>query len=126
MSQLSDHQKLIKKLTRDHNATVKRLEAARDVCSVGTNSYRQYEESIASERRKHVASLVEFGVIPTDLGKATRTEFHYVAHVHVMPASREEAEALVRSQIKKDIPKLAISDADTAIRNTLEQEYPTK
>jgi hypothetical protein len=126
MSTLNEHQRLIKRLTRDHNATIKRLEAARDVCSIGTNSYRQYEESIASERRKHVQSLVDFGVIPQNLENAQKTEFHYISHVHVLPASRAEAEAIMQSQIKKEVAELNYTEADEAIRAEFESNYPTK
>jgi hypothetical protein len=123
MSNLTAPEKLIRKLTRDHNATIKRLEAARDVCSIGTNSYRQYEQAIADERRKHTAQLVEFGVIPQDLQKATQVEYHYVAHCHTMPASRAEAEALVREGMLKDIGKLHYEPADEEIRATLEEKF---
>ena len=123
MSTLSTPEKLIRKLTRDHNATIKRLEAARDVCSIGTNSYRQYEQTIAEERRKHTAQLVEFGVIPQDLQQATKTEYHYVAFVHTMPANRAEAEALVRAGMLKDVAKLHYTDADEEIRRKLEENF---
>ena len=123
MSTLSTHEKLIRKLTRDHNATIKRLEAARNVCSIGTNSYRQYEQTIAEERRKHTAQLVEFGIIPQDLQKATKTEYHYVAHCHTIPANRAEAEALVHAGMLKEIGKLHYTDADEAIRKELEEKY---
>jgi hypothetical protein len=123
MSTLSRPEKLIRKLTRDHNATIKRLEAAREVCSIGTNSYRQYEQAIAEERRKHTAQLVEFGVIPQDLQNAAQTEYHYVAFVHTMPANRAEAEALVHAGMVKDTPKLRYSDADEEIRCKLEQDF---
>ncbi len=123
MSQLNQHEKLIRKLTRDHNATIKRLEAAREVCSVGTNSYRQYEESIASERRKHIAALVEFGVVPQDLAALSKTEFIYVAHVQAMPANRAELEKLLGKQMVKASDGLHYDDPDEAIREQLQSEY---
>ncbi|MFZ0859973.1 MAG: hypothetical protein WCA27_14925 [Candidatus Sulfotelmatobacter sp.] len=123
MSTLSTHEKLIRKLTRDHNATIKRLEAARDVCSIGTNSYRQYEQTIAEERRKHTAQLVEFGIIPQDLQKATKTEYLYISHCHTVPANREEMEKLLSEQAIKACKGLHYSDADEEIRRKLEQDF---
>lgn len=123
MSSLSAPEKLIRKLTRDHNATIKRLEAARDACSIGTNSYRQYEVSIADERRKHTAQLVEFGIIPQELQKATKVEYLYVAHCHTVPANREEMEKLLSEQAIKACKGLHYSDEDEAIRAKLEQDF---
>lgn len=126
MSQLNEHQRLIKRLTKDHNATIKRLEAARDICSIGTNSYRQYEESIASERRKHVQSLVDFGVIPQNLENAQKTEFLYVAFSNVTPANRAELEALLHKQKVKACDGLHVSDEDVRLREEFEGNFPTK
>lgn len=123
MSSLNEHQRLIKRLTRDHNATIKRLEAARDVCSLGTNSYRQYEQAIAEERRKHVQSLVDFGVIPQNLEAATKTEFLYVAFSNVCPANRTELDALLSKQMRKAAEGLHYDDADEAIRQQLEEDF---
>lgn len=123
MSTLNQHEKLIRKLTRDHNATIKRLEKARDVCSIGTNSYRQYEESIASERRKHTEQLVAFGVVPQNLGNLTKTEFLYVAFSNVAPANRTELEALLGKQRIKACEGLNYSESDEQIRAALAKEY---
>ncbi len=123
MSTLSTPEKLIRKLTRDHNATIKRLEAARDACSIGTNSYRQYEVSIADERRKHTAQLVEFGIIPQELQKATAVEYLYIAHCHTIPANREELQKLLSEQAIKACKGLNYSEADEEIRRKLEQDF---
>jgi len=120
---LTDHQKLIKKLTRDHNATIKRLEAARDICSVGTNSYRQYEESIAAERRKHTEQLVSFGIIPADLGKATQDHFVYISHMQTMPTNEAELQQALGTQLRKACKDLNLSPADEEIRAQLQQEF---
>jgi hypothetical protein len=124
MSSLNQHEKLIRKLTRDHNATIKRLEKARDVCSIGTNSYRQYEESIASERRKHTEQLVAFGVVPQNLGNLTKTEFIYVAHCASIPANKAELDKLLHGQLLKASKDLHYDAADEATRAKLEEEYP--
>ncbi len=123
MTSLSTHEKLIRKLTRDHNATIKRLEAARDACSIGTNSYRQYEVSIADERRKHTAQLVEFGIIPQELQKATKVEYLYVAHCHTVPANREELQRLLSEQAIKACKGLHYDEDSERIRKELEEKF---
>jgi len=123
MSTLSTPEKLIRKLTRDHNATIKRLEKARDICDPGTNSYRQYEVSIADERRKHTQQMVEFGVVPENLQRATKTEYLYVAHCHTIPANREELKKLLDEQAIKACKGLNYTDEDERIRKELEAKY---
>ena len=120
---MTDAEKLIRTLKRDHKATIKRLETARDACSIGTNSYRQYEQAIADERRKHVAQLVQFGVIAQDLQAQTKTEYIFVSHV-ATDITRETLAKLIAERTAKECEGLHYSDEDEAIRKQFDAEFP--
>jgi hypothetical protein len=120
---LTDEKKRVKKLHKSYNDARKRITEAILGLNPGTGVYLSYAKALQDLDSKERAEEIALGLTPANLGAMVTTEFHYVAHVSVMPATREEAEAIVRSQIKKDIPKLAISDADEAMRKQLGEEY---
>jgi hypothetical protein len=118
----TEAERLIRTLKRDHKATIKRLETARDASNIGTNSYRQYEQAIADERRKHVAQLVEFGVIAQDLQAQTKTEYIFVSHV-AHAVTRETLATILAELDSKAHKGLHYSDKDEAIRKQLDEEF---
>jgi len=123
MSDLTEGKKLQKRLTKDHNATIQRLEAARDSLEIGTNSYLHYEEAINEERRKHTAQLVAFGVIPKDLKTASATRFMYVSFLGVVPSNQKELDELLAVQMKAACEDLDYSPESEQWRAELAENF---
>jgi hypothetical protein len=123
MSTLSTPEKLIRRMHKSYNDARKLIKAAMAECSVGTNTHLMHVKALAELDAKERLEEISIGIVPQDLQQATRTEYHYIAHVHVMPANRAEAKALVRAETAKDVSKLHYSDADEEIRRKLEQEF---
>ncbi len=96
---------LIAKMTRSHDAMIEKLEASLQSCSPGTNSYTRILSAIADEMRKHAAFLQSSGIIPTDLGTATRSTYVYRAIVDRSPA------------------KMYVSPEDEKVRDALDKEF---
>jgi hypothetical protein len=123
MSTLSTPEKLIRRMHKSYNDARKLIKKAMAECSVGTNTHLQHVKALAELDAKERAEEIEIGIVPQDLQKATKTEYHYIAHVHVMPANRAEAEAIVQAQTAKEVSKLHYTDADEAIRKQLEEDF---
>jgi len=126
MTALNDNEKLIRSMKRDHKKLIKQFDAAIAEARVGTGVHTRLLEAKSKTNERHRDELVKFGVVPSDLGQARKTEYIYVAFLPKAVGSRAEAEALVRAQQLEDISKLNLSDADEAIRAELEAEFPTR
>jgi hypothetical protein len=120
---MTDNEKRIRRMRKSYNDTRKLIREAMEKCSSGTNTHLQHVKALAELDAKERAEEIALGLAPQDLGRATKTEYHFVAHCHVLPANREEAEALVAAQTRKDVAKLHYSDADEAIRKQLEEKF---
>lgn len=123
MSQLDNADKLIRRMHKSYNDARKQIKAAMAECSAGTQTHLAHIKALAELDAKERAEEIAVGIAPQDLQKATQLEYHYVAHVHTIPANRAEAEALVREGMLKDLGKLHYSDEDEAIRKRLEEQF---
>jgi hypothetical protein len=123
MSDLTEGRKIAKALKRDHNATVARLEKARDSLEIGTQSYLHYETAIADERRKHTKQLTEFGIIPKDLKTAAQTRFMYVSFVPVIPANQKELDECLSVQMREACKDLDYSAESEAWRAQMAEDF---
>lgn len=123
MSTISTPDKLIRRMHRSYSDARKRIKEAMAACSVGTNTHLQHVKALAELDAKERAEEIAIGIVPQDLQQATRTEYHYVAFVHTIPASREEMEKLLSEQAIKACKGLHYSDADEAIRKGLEEGF---
>jgi len=110
-------------MRRSYNDARKQIKTAMAECSAGTAVHLQHIKALAEIDSNERAEEIALGLSPQNLGALTKTEFHYIAHVHVLPANRAEAEAIVRSQIKKETAELNYSEADEAIREQLEKDF---
>lgn len=118
-----EHQKQIQNMRSSYRKARKQLNASLKVCSLGTNSYLANVKAIAELDAKEREEEIRMGLQPANVGTLTKAEFLYIAHTSVMPANRAEAEALVRNQMLKDVPKLHYSDEDEAIRKQLDEQF---
>lgn len=123
MSDLSEGKKIAKQLKRDHNATITRLEAARDSLDIGTQSYLHYETAIADERRKHVKQLTDFGIIPADLKTASATRFMYVSFMPVIPSNQKELDEVLGVQMREACKDLDYSPESEAWRAQMAEDF---
>jgi hypothetical protein len=123
MSDLTEGKKIAKALKRDHNATIARLEAARDSLEIGTQSYLHYETAIADERRKHTKQLTEFGIIPKDLKTAAQTRFMYVSFLPVIPSNQKELDELLKVQMVEAVKDLDYSPESEAWRAQMAEDF---
>lgn len=120
---LSENEKRIRRMRKSYNDARKLIKEAMAQCSSGTNTHLQHVKALADLDAKERAEEISLGLAPQDLGAATKTEYHYVAFVHTVPANREEALALVRDGMLKDLGKLNYSDEDERIRKELEEKF---
>src|SRR2546427_4697167 len=123
MEPMNDSEKMIRTMKRDHAKLLKQFDAAIAECTIGTRTHTNLLETKSKANERHRAELVKFGVVPQDLGKLTKTEYLYVAHVSTIPANREELEKLLVEQKLKACKGLHYSDADEAIRTELESDF---
>jgi hypothetical protein len=133
---MNDNEKLIRKMKLDHKKLIKQFDAAIAEASVGTNTHTRLLEAKSKANERHREELVKFGIVPSDLGAATKTEYHFTSHVGGLPASREELRKLLSDiatdqfpmdeQLLKACEGLYYSDEDERIRQELEKDFPTR
>ena len=120
---MTEHEKLVRQMKRDHKALMVQFDDAIKQCTVGTQTHTRLLEAKSKASERHRAELVKFGVLPENLGAVTKTEFLYVAHVPTVPANRAELDKLLGQQMQKACEGLKYSPEDEAIREQLNQEF---
>jgi len=123
MTTLSDLEKRIKAMRRSYNTARKQLTKAMGECRAGTNVFLQHVKALADIDAQERAEAIALGIAPQDEGRVSKTSYHYVAFVHTVPASREDAEALVQANMVKELPKLSYTERDEEIRKQLQEEF---
>ena len=120
---MTEPEKLIRQMKRDHAMLLKQFDDAISQCTPGTGTHTRLLEAKAKANERHRAELVKFGVLPENLGAVTKTEFLYVSHVPAVPANRAELEKLLGQQMEKACEGLNYSNEDEGIREQLQSEF---
>jgi len=101
MVTVNDSEKMIRTMKRDHAKLLKQFDAAIAECTIGTRTHTNLLETKSKANERHRAELVKFGIVPQDLGKLTKTEYLFVAHVSSIPANRDELEKFLAEQNRR-------------------------
>ena len=122
---ITDEQKRIRRMRRSYNDSRKQIKEAMAKCSVGTNTHLAHIRALSELDSKEREEEIKLGLSPQNLGAMIATEFLYISHVPVLPASREELDRILGKQMIKACEGLHYDEADEEIRRDLEEHFPS-